>query len=139
MIILDSNVVSALMRLEPDRSVILWLDLQPRAVLWTTAITILEIRHGLAVMPLGRRRNLQLATFDRVISDDLEHRILSFDDTAAEEAATLMAARQRSGRTVELRDTMIAGIAVAQRATLATRNVRHFDDLTVPVVNPWHA
>jgi predicted nucleic acid-binding protein len=139
MIILDSNVVSALMRLEPDPPVVAWLDLQPRASLWTTAVTILEIRHGLAIMPAGRRRNLRLAAFDRVIADDMENRILPFDEVAAEEAATLMAARQRSGRGGELRDTMIAGIALAQRATLATRNVRHFDDLTVPVVDPWQA
>jgi toxin FitB len=139
MIILDSNVVSALMRLEPDPPVVAWLDLQPRASLWTTAVTILEIRHGLAIMPTGRRRNLRLAAFDRVIVDDIERRILSFDETAAEHAASLMAARQRSGRAGDLRDTMIAGIALAQHATLATRNVRHFDDLTLPVVDPWQA
>jgi predicted nucleic acid-binding protein len=114
MIILDSNVVSALMRLEPDPPVVAWLDLQPRASLWTTAVTILEIRHGLAIMPAGQRRNLRLAAFGRVIVDDIENRILSFDQAAAEEAATLMAARQRSGRTGELRDTMIAGIVLAQ-------------------------
>jgi predicted nucleic acid-binding protein len=77
--------------------------------------------------------------FKRALEEKLEGRILPFDEVAAEEAAILSAARQRSGRSVELRDTMIAGIALAQRATLATRNVRHFDDLTVPVVDPWHA
>jgi toxin FitB len=139
MIILDSNIVSALMRVEPDPPMIAWLDLQPRALLWTTVVTILEIRHGLAIMPAGQRRNQRLAAFDRVIVEDMENRILPFDQAAAEEAAPLMAARQRSGRSAELRDTMIAGIAIAQRATLATRNVRHFDDLKVPVVDPWHA
>jgi toxin FitB len=139
MIILDSNIVSALMRDEPDPAIIIWLDLQRRDLLWTTAVTILEIRHGLAVMPVGQRRNQRLVAFGQVIAEDLENRVLPFDQAAAEESATLMAWRQRAGRSVELRDTMIAGIALAQRATLATRNVRHFDDLSVPIVNPWHA
>jgi predicted nucleic acid-binding protein len=139
MIILDSNIVSALMREEPDPVIIAWLDLQRRDLLWTTAITVLEIRYGLAVMPAGQRRNQRSAAFGQVIVEDLENRILPFDQAAAEEAAALMASRQRAGRSVELRDTMIAGIALAQRATLATRNVRHFDDLTVPVMDPWHA
>jgi toxin FitB len=137
MIILDSNIVSALMRAEPDPTIMAWLDLRPRALLWTTAVSILEIRHGLAVMAAGQRRNQRLTAFERVVVEDMENRILPFDQAAAEEAATLMASRQRSGRSIELRDTMIAGIALAHRATLATRNLRHFNDLTIPVVNPW--
>jgi predicted nucleic acid-binding protein len=139
MIILDSNVISALMRPQPDPAVVTWLDFQPRTSLWTTSITVMEIRYGLVIMPPGRRRSLRLAAFDRVIVDDMERRVLPFDEAAAEEAALLMSARHRSGRLGELRDTMIAGIALAQRATLATRNVRHFDDLRVPVVDPWRA
>jgi hypothetical protein len=65
--------------------------------------------------------------------------VLQFDYAAAEETASLMGVRHRTGRMGELRDKMIAGIALAQRAMLATRNVRHFDDLSIPVVNPWHA
>jgi predicted nucleic acid-binding protein len=67
----------------------------------------------------------------------LEVRVLPFDHAAAEQTATLIGQRKRAGRPGELRDTMIAGIALAQRATLATRNVRHFEDLTIPVVDPW--
>ena len=96
-----------------------------------------EIRYGLASMPAGRRQMERTLQFERAIEEKLEGRVLSFDQAAAEEAATLMATRQHSGRTGEVRDTMIAGIALAQRATLATRNERHFDDLSVPVVNPW--
>jgi predicted nucleic acid-binding protein len=106
---------------------------------WTTSVTIFEIRYGLLTMPEGRRRTDRQVLFERLIEEKLERRILSFDHDAAEEAALLMAARRRTGRAGELRDTMIAGIALAQRATLATRNVRHFDDLRVPVVNPWSA
>jgi hypothetical protein len=75
----------------------------------------------------------------KVVEEKLERRVLSFDLVAAEAAAALMEARRRAGRTTDVRDTMIAGIALARRATLATRNERHFDDLEVPVVNPWQA
>lgn len=139
MIILDTNVLSALMLYKPDAGVALWIDRQARTSVWTTSVTIFEIRHGLAIMPAGRRRTERGLLFERVIEEKLERRILSFDEAAAEEAASLMADRQRSGRGGELRDTMIAGIALAQHATLATRNVRHFDDLAVPVVDPWQA
>jgi predicted nucleic acid-binding protein len=135
MIILDTDILSELMR--ADSAVIRWLDQQPRTSVWTTAITVLEIRYGLAIMPAGRRRSLSVIACERVISEDLEQRVLAFDVAAAEQTAALMASRQRAGRSREMRDTMIAGITLAQRATLATRNVRHFEDLDVSVVNPW--
>jgi toxin FitB len=139
MIILDTNVLSALMLREPDVVVASWLDRQARTSVWTTAVTIFEIRYGLAAMPAGRRRTERYALFERLVEEQLERRVLSFDHAAAEEAARLMDGRRRVGRPGELRDTMIAGIALAQRATLATRNARHFDDLSVPIVDPWGA
>ncbi len=138
-IVLDTNVLSALMLAAPEVGVASWLDRQARTSVWTTSVTIFEIRYGLAAMPAGRRRTEREALFERVVKEKLEGRVLSFDQAAAEEAATLMEQRRRAGRLGELRDTMIAGIALAQRATLATRNVRHFDDLKVPVVDPWRA
>jgi len=139
MIILDTNVLSALIRQgpDPDPVILSWLDRQAPMSVWTTSLTMLEIRYGLAVMPVGRRRAVKLAAFERFLEEDLEHRVLPFDNAAAEHAAALMEVRHRAGRPRELRDTMIAGIALAQRATLATRNVRHFDDLNVPIVDPW--
>ncbi|MFZ1095398.1 MAG: type II toxin-antitoxin system VapC family toxin [Xanthobacteraceae bacterium] len=139
MVILDTNVVSELMDSEPDPPVIQWLDRQSWSSLWTTSITVLEIRYGLTIMTSGRRRAQREAAFARLIEENFENRVLQFDYAAAEETALLMGARHRSGRTGELRDNMIAGIALAQRAMLATRNVRHFDDLRVALVNPWHA
>jgi toxin FitB len=136
MIILDSNVISAAMISEPI--VVSWLDRQPRASVWTTAVTVLEIRYGLLAMPDGRRRSERELAFANMIERVFERRVLPFDQAAAEEAAALMDARRRAGRSGETRDTMIAGIALAQRATLATRNVRHFKDLDVRVVDPWH-
>ena len=139
MIILDTNVLSALMLRQPPTNVSAWLDQQPWTSVWTTAITVFEIRSGLAAMPSGRRRIERELAFKRALEERLEGRILPFDEAAAEEAAILSATRQRSGRMGEMRDTMIAGIALAQHATLVTRHVRHFDDLTLPVIDPWQA
>lgn len=139
MIILDTNVLSALMRTAPEAAVVRWLDRQPAESIWITSITLFETRLGLALLPKGqRRRSLELA-FDRLLEEDLENRVLDFDSVAADEAAALAATRQKAGRPVDMRDTQIAGIALARRATLATRNVRHFQDLSVTVVDPWEA
>jgi toxin FitB len=137
MIVLDTNVLSALTRPVPDKPVVIWLDAQPRSSVWTTAVTLFELRVGIATMPEGRRRALVDERANCIIGEIIEGRILPFDAIAAEASAALAAVRRRQGRPGELRDTMIAGIAVAHRATLATRNTRHFDDLPVPVVNPW--
>lgn len=137
MIVLDTNVLSALMRQEPEQSVIDWLDRQPWTSVWTTSITILEIRFGLQTLPLGKRRSYLVDTFERVILEKLEHRIAAFDYAAADEAANVMASRKRKGHPGDLRDTMIAGIVLAHGATLATRNVQHFSDLALNIVNPW--
>jgi predicted nucleic acid-binding protein len=137
MIILDTNVLSALMRSDPDPPVLSWLNLQAPQSVWITSITLFESRLGLALLPAGRRRKALESAFDRVLEEDLENRVLAFDGDAALQAAALAAARQRAGRPVDIRDTQIAGIAQSRRATLATRNVRHFEGLTVPVINPW--
>ncbi len=137
MIILDTNVLSALMRTEPEMEVVRWLDDQPAESIWITSITLFETRLGLAMLPKGQRRRLLESAFDRLLAEDLEHRVLDFDSAAAFEAAALAASRQRVGRPVDIRDTQIAGIALARRATLATRNVRHFQDLGVTVIDPW--
>jgi predicted nucleic acid-binding protein len=138
-IILDTNVLSALMRTAPDPPVVAWLDRQPAESVWITSITLFEVRLGLALLPLGRRRRAIEAAFTRLLEDDLEHRVLDFDAAAATPAASLAADRQRAGRPADMRDTQIAGIALARHAMLATRNVRHFADLKVPVVDPWTA
>lgn len=137
MIILDTNVLSEVMRHPADNKVIEWLDKQARTSVWTSSITILEIRYGLQILPTGKRRSVLIETFERVLVEKLESRIVSFDLAAAQHAGDLMALRHRKGRPGELRDTMIAGIVLASHATLATRNTSHFEDLSVPVVNPW--
>jgi len=137
MIILDTNVLGALMRAVPDAVVLEWLDRQPADSVWITSITLFETRFGLALLPAGRRRQVLEAAFDDLLREDLENRILDYDSAAATAAASLAAARQKSGRPVDMRDTQIAGIVLARRATLATRNIRHFVDLKISIIDPW--
>ena len=137
MIVLDTNVISALMRREPEKPVVKWLDAQPAASVWITAITVMEIRFGLQTMPKGRRQEALIRAFELMLKSMIEGRIASFDTEAGLHAAELMAQRKRKGRPAEVRDTMIAGIVLANRATLATRNTQHFADLPLKVINPW--
>ena len=137
MIILDTNVLSALMRKVPDAPVVAWLDRKPAESIWISSITLFEVRFGLALLPDGKRRVALASAFARLLEEDLENRVLDFDTGAAIAAAELAAQRQRAGRPVDIRDTQIAGIALARHATLATRNTQHFEDLTVNVIDPW--
>lgn len=139
MILLDTNVLSALMRDTPDQEVVRWLDEQPRTSVWTTSITVFEIRFGIRILAAGKKQQLLNEAFSKLIDSLIERRIADFDGAAAEEAADLMAARQKKGLSGELRDTMIAGIAMARHATLATRNTCHFELVSFPVVNPWNS
>lgn len=139
MIILDTNVLSALMRKLPDSLVVAWLDRQPAESIWITSITLFEARLGLALLPSGRRRQALEVAFSRLLNEDLENRVLDFDTAAATEAASLAAARRKKGRPVDIRDTQIASITLARRAMLATRHVRHFEDLGISIIDPWTA
>lgn len=136
MIILDTNVLSELMRVAPNARVVSWLDDQPRTSIWTTSITVLEIEHGLRIMAEGKRKAFLLKAF-RDLLEEMSQRVIPFDMLAAREAAEILAARQRIGRPVDLRDSMIAGIALAQNAELATRNTSHFEDTPTRLINPW--
>jgi predicted nucleic acid-binding protein len=136
MIVLDTNVFSALMQQTPETKVIDWLDRQPRTSIWTTSITVLEVRFGLQILAAGKRRTFLLEAFETVLNK-IGLRVASFDVAAAQQASDLMAARHKKGRPGDLRDTMIAGIVLANHATLATRNTSHFEDIQAPLVNPW--
>jgi hypothetical protein len=137
LIILDTNVLSALMQKAPEALVVDWLDQQPAESVWITTVTLFEARLGLALLPAGRRRKALDEAFNQLLLEDLEGRVLDFDRPSAEAAAALAAERQRKGRAVDIRDTQIAGIVIARRAKLATRNIKHFSDLNVEVINPW--
>ena len=139
MILLDTNVLSALMHPVPDRAVLAWMDDQPGESVWTTAVTIFEIRLGLELLVAGRRRRSLEAAFHMMLEDELEGRVLPFDSAAADRAGRIAAAQRRSGRVVEIRDLQIAAITASRKATLATRNTKHFEGIGLRLVDPWTA
>jgi hypothetical protein len=139
MIILDTNVISEIMLPRPDIQVLGWLDRQSDASIWTTSVNIFEIRCGLQSMPEGKKRSALLDLFERWLAEVIQGRIASFDEAAARRTADLNALRKKMGRPVDTRDNLIAGIVLASHATLATRNVKHFEEIASSLVNPWEA
>jgi predicted nucleic acid-binding protein len=135
--VLDTDVLSGLMKPEPDLALGAWINRQPTGSIWTTAITIFEIRFGIDLLPTGRRKDQLELAFARTLKEDLRERVLDFDSDSAREAGAMAARRQLAGRPVEFHDMEIAGIVAVHRATLATRNTRHFENLGIEVVNPW--
>jgi predicted nucleic acid-binding protein len=136
-ILLDTNVVSAMMRRDHDPVVVAWLDGQPAESIWTTVVTVFEVRMGLALLAAGRRRRSLEDAFDEMLRSDLENRVQPIDAAAATAAAGIAAAQRRSGGTVKIRDVQIAGIVAARKATLATRNTRQFEGIGLKLVDPW--
>ena len=137
MIVLDTNVVSELVRPSPQPAVLTWLDHQPRHRLAITAVTAAELLHGVARLPAGRRRALLGEQILAVVHDDFDGRVLPFDLAAAEHFAELVVDRAEAGRTMPQADAQIAAICRSTGSRLATRNVKDFADTGVEVVNPW--
>lgn len=137
MIVLDTNVISEIMLPAPNPRVLRWLDQQPTRSIWITTVSLYEIDYGLKSMPAGKRQTALSALLQRWLAEVVQRRIASFDEAAARQAANLGAALKLKGRPRDPRNTMIAGIVLASHATLATRNVKHFDDIAKSVVNPW--
>lgn len=136
---LDTNVVSALMQSTINPTISAWLDRYAMAEIWTSSISVMEVENGIQRVPPGRRKDHLAKVWGNVLSIGLERRVASFDEEAALLAGRLMADRTRAGITIDIRDTQIAGIALAHGATLATRNMRHFRDLGALAINPWDA
>jgi predicted nucleic acid-binding protein len=137
-ILLDTNVLSAFMKPEADAVAKSWLNAQPRESLWTTAITVFEIRTGLETLALSRRRQSLEDAFTQALEQAFFGRVVPFDESAAQAAGRIAAARRKVGRPVEVRDVQIAGIAMARNAKLATRNIRHFEGLGLELIDPWN-
>ena len=137
MIILDTNVLSELMRPAPERAVLAWMEDQPASLLFTTAIAEAEIFYGLALLPKGRRRRSIEQAAHLMFTEDFTERVLPFDSAAAREFATITATRRVLGRPLASLDAQIAAIARAHRAAVATRNTTDFEACGVDLVNPW--
>lgn len=138
MILLDTNVLSELMKPAPDDRVRHWLDRQRRADVGTSAVVVAELAAGVAALPEGRRRILLQDALDLAF-ESLKGRVLPFGFGAAIEYGRVLATRSRAGRPISVFDAQIAATAIHARATLATRNVRDFDGLGVHLVDPWSA
>lgn len=114
-----------------------WLDRQLAELLWTTSITVFEIRFGIDLLTSGRQKQRLEIAFASCLEDDLKGRVLDLDRDSAREAGTMAAHRQLAGRPLDFRDIAIAAIVASRRATLATRNARHFENLGIDLINPW--
>jgi predicted nucleic acid-binding protein len=138
MIILDTNVVSEIMRPAPSAQVLRWLARQPASSLFLTTITQAEILYGLELLPKGRRRRALESAVDAMFEEDFAGRMLPFDSDAARIFPKIAARRRASGRTVTQFDAQIAAIARSRGAQLATRNTGDFQGCGVTVLNPWN-
>lgn len=136
MIVLDTNVVSELMRATPASSVVAWVHDQPAAQMYTTSVTLAEITYGIARLPAGRRRDLLRATADDVFSAFTD-RVLAFDAAAANHYADIVVEREHYGSPISGFDAQIAAVCRAHQASLATRNTADFDRLGLDLVDPW--
>jgi len=137
MIVLDTNVVSELMRREANTAVLDWVDAQPPDELLLTAITAAEICHGIAKLPDGKRKSALREAADATLKKDFAGRILAFDEDAAEHYGQLVSARERAGRPISMADALIAAICLSYGASLATRNTDDFQGIELTLVNPW--
>lgn len=139
MIILDTNVISELLRPAPEPRVEQWLSAQDGLNVYLTSISEAELRYGLAIMGNGKRRAALVDAVDRILREDLAGRILPFDSNAAQSFATIAAARRAAGRPIAQADCQIASIAQACGATVATRNTPDFEGCEIDLINPWTA
>jgi toxin FitB len=137
MIVLDTNVISEMMLPRPERKVSAWLDAQPEENLWTTSIVIAELLSGINRMPAGRKQKALREGIEGMIAGDFRGQILRFDVPSARCYGHILASRQKLGRPIAQMDALIAATALANSATLATRNISDFKDCGIPLVNPW--
>jgi hypothetical protein len=138
MILLDTNVISELMRPAPDRKVIDWLDAKPESDIWISSISMAEIHLGIALLPDGKRKEMLLDLTEKMVREDFSGKCLPFDCEASVEYAWIVSKRNRNGHPISVEDAQIAAIALFGELTLATRNVKDFTGIEgLDVVNPW--
>ena len=139
MMLLDTNVLSELMKEAPHLNVMKWAEAQGSHNVGLTTLSIAEIRRGMVRLPVGKRREMLETRFDSFLKDVFSARIYAFDLEAAGKYAEVCFKREKQGLHVDAIDMMITAIAIAQHATLATRNITDFTGCGVALVNPWEA
>ena len=137
MIVLDTPIVSELMRDRPRADVLGWLDEQPTRALFVTAVTEAEVLTGIAILPEGRRKRILADAAARAFGGLLSGRVLPFDSAAAQTYSVIAAARRAAGRPISQSDGQIAAIARSRIMAIATRNVRDFEDMGIDLIDPW--
>ena len=137
MVVLDTNVVSELMRVTPSAEVLVWMDELPPREVFVTAVTEAEVRTGIAILPAGARRRGLADAAERTLGGLFAGRVLPFDSGAARAYADIAAASRDAGHPISQSDCQIAGIARSRGMAVATRNVRDFSDTGVEVIDPW--
>ena len=139
MIVLDTNVLSEILRPAPNDRPLSWLAAQPRSVLFTTTVTRAELLYGVQLLPDGQRKTALLVAIRQIFSLDMAGQVLGFDNDAADHYAEIAAVRKNCGKPISQFDAMIAAIAKSRGARLATRNVKDFVDCGIDVIDPWNA
>jgi predicted nucleic acid-binding protein len=136
-IVLDTNVISELMRSQPHAGVVAWVGAQPRGSLYTTSVNEAELFYGISAMPEGKRRRGLAAGADALFAEEFAGRVLPFGGAAARRYGDVVMHRRRAGRPIEAYDALIAAVALAAGAVVATRDVGGFEDCGLTLVNPW--
>jgi len=139
MILLDTNVISEMMRERPEPAVSAWLDKQPEEELWTASVVLAELLSGIDMMPVGRKQRALSEAVEAMIAEDFRGQILDFDLRAARQYGHILATRRKMGRPIREFDAQIAAIASVHRAALATRDVKDFIACGLKVIDPWSA
>lgn len=137
MIVLDTTVLSEVMRAKPEPKVLAWLDAQQPDDLWLNTVVAAELLFGVARLPEGARKQQLALAVSALLEQDFAGQILSFDLSAASVYAVLLAERERIGQSMAMADAQIAAICLSRDAMLATRNTKHFEGLGLALMNPW--
>ena len=137
MIVLDTNILSELMKPAPSKRVVAWMAAQPAQSLYTTSVTQAEILHGVMLLPSGRRRKAFETAAEDMFREEFAGRVLAFGSDAAPSYARIAVDRRRAGRPISQFDAQIAAIARSTGAAVATRNVTDFEGCGINLVNPW--
>lgn len=137
MILLDTNVLSELMRSQPDQNVVDWVSGYPKVSLFTTAIVEAEILFGISILPIGKRKTALTKAVKQIFNKDFEGRVLPFDSNAASAYASIASKRRSSGTPITQFDAQVAAIAHSRGASVATRNIDDFVKCGIDVINPW--
>jgi predicted nucleic acid-binding protein len=139
MLVLDTNIYSVMIQPHTGPQVIDWLKRQPVLSVWTTTITLFEIRYGLSSMPAGRKRQGLEEAFVRIRDEALDGRVIDFDTEAALSAGDIYARLRTVGKLIDVRDIQIAGVTASRQATLVTRNAKDFANTGINLIDPWTA